>query len=55
VTAAVRALLVEQVDAGGLVPALDLDVGAEPDTAKATAAIRILLHAKPLPPTRFDT
>lgn len=66
-TATVKAMLAEQVDAGTLEPALDLDslsylivriiesfmysdliAGAEPDTSKATVAIRILLHARPI-------
>jgi AcrR family transcriptional regulator len=66
--ATVEELLAEQVEAGALIPALDLDSlsylivrimesfmysdlieGAEPDTSKATVAIRILLHAGPIP------
>jgi hypothetical protein len=68
-TATVKELLTEQIDAGALVPALDVDslsyvivrivesfmysdmlAGAEPDTAKATVVIRILLHADPVAP-----
>jgi AcrR family transcriptional regulator len=69
--AACRDLLAEQVAAGALTPALDVDTlaylmiriaesflysdlitGSEPDVEKAVEAVRVLLHAPPLPPRR---
>ena len=69
--AVARGLLAEQVAAGALTPALDIDTlaylmvrvaesflysdviaGRGPDVDKAVEAVRVLLHAPPLPPRR---
>jgi AcrR family transcriptional regulator len=67
--AVARELLAEQVEAGALTPAVDIDTlaylmvrvaesflysdvitGGEPNVDKAVEVVRVLLHARPLPP-----